>query len=82
MFFVVFIEVHVYTKFYLELHAHLCHVWSEAVCCCFTGTTLFTNILVYLCTSVHGFLSIRKVSSLNSVQILKSNNNNEKMKKL
>ena len=51
-----------------ELHAHLCpyrNVWPEAVYCCFTRTTLFTNILVcLLCTSVHGFLSVHKVSEL------------------
>ena len=65
-----------------ELRGHLCpyrNVWPEAVYCCFTRTTLFT-ILVCLCTSVHGFLLIRKVSSLNSVRFfelkLKSNNNN------
>ena len=31
-----------------ELHAHLCsyrNVWPEAVCCCFTRTTLFTKLL-------------------------------------
>ena len=30
-----------------ELHAHLCpyrNIWPEAVYCCFTRTTLFTNI--------------------------------------
>ena len=38
-----------------ELRGHVCpyrNVWPEAVYCCFTRTTLFTNNLVCLCTSV------------------------------
>ena len=44
-----FIEIPVYTKFGLsvsELHAHPCpyrNVWPEAVYCCVTRTTLFTE---------------------------------------
>ena len=72
-----------------KLHGHLCpyrNVWPEAVCCCFTRTTLFIKILVCLYYSVHGFLSVHKVSSLNSVQFLrcirelKLKSNNNKMK--
>ena len=54
-----------------KLHGHLCpyrNVLPEAVCCCFARTTLFTKILVCLYYSVHGFLSVHKVSSLNSVR--------------
>ena len=68
---------------YVTLHLLVSeiNVWPEALCCCFTRTTLFTKILVCLYYSVDGFLSVHKVSSLNSVRFLKSNNNNNnKMK--
>ena len=33
-----------------ELHGHLCYrnVWTEAVYCCFTSTTLFTKLFTCL----------------------------------
>ena len=51
----VFIEKYVYAKFHLdcvsELHGHICpyrNVLPEAVCCCFTRTTLFTKLFTCL----------------------------------
>ena len=35
-----------------ELYGHLysyCNVWPEADYCCFTRTTLFTELFTYLC---------------------------------
>ena len=73
-----------------ELHGHLCpyrNVWPEAVYCCFTRTTLFTNMtLRWLSWSS---ISVQ-VSFLNSVRFFEirelklkkknNNNNNKKMK--
>ena len=58
-YFGVFIEKHVYTEFLrdwflcqrLIIHAHLYpyrSVLPEVVHCCFTGTTMFTKILMFV----------------------------------
>ena len=55
-----------------KLHGHLCpyrNVRPEAVCCCFTRTTLLIFVCLYYI--VHEFLSVHKVSSLNSVRVLR-----------
>ena len=71
------------------LHGRICpyrNVWPEAVYCCFTRTTLFTNIWICLCASVHGFLSsfVPQFSPVFEIRELKlksnNNNNNNKMK--
>ena len=73
----VFIETYVYAKFRLdcccvsELHGYLCpyrNVLPEAVYCCFTRTTLFTNMLFH---GRYGYLAVRKVSFLNSFWLLR-----------
>ena len=54
-----------------ELHGHLCpycNVWPEAVYCCFTRTTLFTNKLTCRYCRGYRYLPVHKVSSLNSVR--------------
>ena len=57
-----------------ELHGHLCpyrNVLPEAVYCCFTRTTLFTEHVTFLFHGRYGYLSVRKVSFLNSVWLLR-----------
>ena len=39
-----------------ELHGHICpyrNVWPEAVYCCFTRTTSFTILFIYMNNHVH-----------------------------
>ena len=95
-----FIETYVYTKFRLDwlfvsdLRGHLCpyrNVLPEAVCCCFTRTTLFTNmpipwsLWISICTQ--SFISqlplvieIRLSKLKKKKKKKKKNNNKEKMK--
>ena len=57
-----------------ELHGHLCsyhNVWPEAVYCCFTRTALFTENLTCQFRGRYGYLSVHKVSFLNSIWLLR-----------
>ena len=50
-----------------ELHGHPCsyrNVWPEAVYCCFTRTTLFTELFTYLYDQNLRLLSLHQVSLL------------------
>ena len=46
-------------------------IMPEAVYCCFTGTTLFTNKLTCRYCRGYRYLSVHKVSSLNSLRFLR-----------
>ena len=59
-----------------ELHSHLCpyrNVCPEAVYCCFTRTTLFTENLIcqYYIYSGYRFLSFYQISEFNFVWFLR-----------
>ena len=57
-----------------ELHGHLgsyCNVWLEAVHCCFTRTTLFTELFTYLYDQRERLLSLHQVSLLYTFWFLK-----------
>ena len=86
----VFIEKYVYTKFRLdwlsELHCHLCphhNVWPEVVYCCFTRTTLFTNMFMHECSwipiSSQSFVpQFSPVIEIYELKLNNDNNNNNK----
>ena len=71
----VFIEKYVHTEFIgscvSELHGHLCHILPEAVCCCFTRTTLFTKLFTCLYDQSLRFVSHHQVLLLYTLLFLR-----------
>ena len=63
------------------------HVWPEAVCCCFTRTTLFTKfwyvyIIVFMVSSQSFVPQFSPVFEIRELKLKNNNNsnNNKKMK--
>ena len=54
-----------------ELHGHLYNVWPEAVYCCFTRTTLFTDLFACFYDQSYRLLSFHQVSLLYTFQFLR-----------
>ena len=53
-----------------ELHGHMC-VWPEAVYCCFTRTTLFTEFCTCFYDQSYRLLSYHQVSLLYTFWLLR-----------